>query len=688
MSWPILGTAMAALAIAGMTPLAAHGPPVADPDARLRDSASGADWPAYGRTLGEQHFSPLSAISTGTVARLGLAWSIDLPPGNPMSAPIAVNGVLYTATGYSVVRAIDGASGRILWTYDPHAAEAAGKKLRMNWGSRGLAWWEGRLYVGTVDGRLIALEARTGKTLWSVMTVGKEDMRSITGAPRVFDGKVLIGHGGADVGPTRGYVTAYDARSGRQLWRFYTVPGNPADGFEDSAQAMAAKTWSGRWWEHGGGGTAWNTFSYDPETRSLFIGTGNGAPWNHRVRSEGKGDNLFLCSIIALDADTGRYKWHFQFNPGETWDYNAAMDMHLATLPIAGKPRKVVIEAPKNGYLYVIDRNTGAFISADRIAKVTWASAIDSVTGRPVETPGARYADGQSFELWPSPHGAHSWLPSAFSPQTGLVYVPVMNSGETFSNAGIDPQSWRHPDTGEWSPAARVVPVSGQQDSYLLAWDPLRRRQAWKVPTPAAWNGGVLATGGRLVFQGQGQGRFIAYDAASGRRLWSFDAGVPVLAPPIAYTARGKEYITVLAGVGTTAGVLGGEMAMTVDYRSQQRRILTFALGGSARLAAPVPVVSAWHDDPALLPDAQAAERGFGLFARRCVACHGMPGASGGTAPELLRSAMPGSAETFEQIVRHGALQSQGMPAFAELSTQQLTDIRQFLHAQAHRQAN
>ncbi|MGE4324076.1 MAG: PQQ-binding-like beta-propeller repeat protein, partial [Sphingobium sp.] len=291
--------------------------------ARLRDGASGNDWPGYGRTYGEQHFSPLDQIRQDNVSGLGLAWAVDLPPGNPVTAPVAVGGIVYVAAGLAIVRAIDGATGRVLWTFDPQAGEAAGEDLRQGWGTRGLAYWNGKIYVGTPDGRLIALDAKNGTVVWSRKTIGDNDGRYITGAPRIFDGKVIIGHGGADSANVRGYVTTYDAETGRQLWRFFLVPGNPAQGFEDDAQAMAAKTWAGQWWNVGGGGTAWNAFTYDPETKTIFIGTGNGAPWNRKIRSADTGDNLFLCSIVALDAVTGKYKWHYQINPGETWDYNA-----------------------------------------------------------------------------------------------------------------------------------------------------------------------------------------------------------------------------------------------------------------------------------------------------------------------------------------------------------------------------
>jgi quinohemoprotein ethanol dehydrogenase len=378
--------------------------------------------------------------------------------------------------------------------------------LRQGWGSRGLAWWNGKVFTGTQDGRLIAIDAATGQETWSVQTLQEGDYRFISGAPRVFGDKIIVGHGGGDGGQTRGYVTAYDAMTGRQLWRFFTVPGDPAKGFENDAMAMAARTWSGKWWENGGGGTVWNAISYDAETDTVLLGTGNGAPWNHRVRSEGKGDNLFLCSIVALDGKTGAYKWHYQINPGESWDYNAAMDMHLADLTIAGKLRKVLIQAPKNGFLYVIDRTDGKLISAEMIAKVTWATRIDVASGRPVENPDARYPGHRPFELWPGNMGAHSWNPSAFSPQSGLAYIPVRETGMTMDDKGIDPATWQFQPGNVGNMAVNMgaaAPNPLNDTSALLAWNPVTQKVAWKVPTPGAWNGGLMATGGNLLFQGQ-----------------------------------------------------------------------------------------------------------------------------------------------------------------------------------------
>ena len=656
--------------------------------ARLADGSGGNDWPAFGRTFGEQHFSPLAEVNDGNVSRLGLAWSLDLPPGNAVTGPLAVDGVLYFAAGYSVVRAVDAATGKLLWEYDPKAPEASGRKLRMGWGSRGIAWWNGKIYTGTQDGRLIALDAATGQPVWSVMTVGKDDYRFISGPPRVFDGKVIIGHGGADSAATRGYVTTYDAETGGQLWRFYTVPGNPADGFENKAMEMAAKTWSGEWWKLGGGGTVWNAMTYDAETDTVLLGVGNGAPWNRKIRSEDKGDNLFLASIVALDGKTGAYKWHYQVNPGESWDYNASMDIELADLDIGGVRRKVAMTAPKNGFFYVIDRINGQLISAEPFVKVTWASHIDLKTGRPVENPDARYRDGKTFTMWPGPVGAHSWMPMAFSPKTGLVYIPAIEMSTSYNDVGVNLKNWQRTPGNAVDGGANPGFVPGKPDplngtSLLLAWNPVTQKPVWKAPNPGPWNGGVVATGGNLVFQGQVDGAFNAYAADSGKLVWSYAAQAPVIAPPITYSVKGRQYVTVLTGFGTSAGAFGPLLPVSIDYRTQARRVLTFALDGTATLPKSEPVVIVASDDPEYKADEASAERGKDIFARRCATCHGVAAIAAGAGPDLRASPIPSSLEAFTSVVRDGMLVPAGMPRFEELTDDEIRDISQYIRSRA-----
>jgi len=642
-----------------------------DPRAHAGINADAENWASSGRTSGDQNYSPLSQINTGNVRNLALAWSYDLEPGNSVTAPVAFNGVLYTATGYSVVTALDAKTGRELWRYDPHTARAAGIKLSYAWGSRGLAYDNGRIFVGTQDGRLIALDARTGAVAWTMQTTEPGDNRYITGPPRTFNGKVVIGHGGADVpGGARGYVTCYDQATGAQVWRFYTVPGNPADGFENPAMEMAAATWAGEWWRQGGGGTVWNAMTYDSDLNTLIIGTGNGSPWDRKLRSEDTGDNLFLASLVALDADTGEYKWHYQVNPGESWDYNAAMDIQLADLRIDGEDRRVLLHAPKNGFFYVIDRTNGAFISAEPYVRVTWASRIDPQTGRPVENPDARYRNGQSFELWPGPPGAHNWLPMAFSPRTGLVYIPAAERPAIISDTAVD--------------AAPLLP--GAHMSRLVAWDPVAQQERWRVDTPGIAGGGVIATGGGLLFQGQIDHRFNAYDARSGDRLWSFDAGAPAVAPPITYEVDGVQYVTVLTGYGVSAGIYATlNPAYRVDYRTMPRRVLTFAIGGNATLPPaiePEPLVA--PHDPSFVADPARAARGRAMFNGVCLMCHGVDAVAGGAAPDLRISATLRDRALYDQIVMDGVLVEQGMPAFAgALPPAMVEDMRFYLRTRA-----
>jgi quinohemoprotein ethanol dehydrogenase len=675
----VLAAGLASSAILGSgTPTAAH-------DNYLDDSA-GPDWPGPGRTFGEQHYSPIAEINKQTLPQLGLEWSYDLPIGNSVTQPIAVDGKLYIVTGTGILHALDARKGRLLWTYDARVWEQETEKMKTAWGTRGVAWWNGTVLFGTMDGRLIAVDSETGKEKWSVQTTERGDGRYITGAPRVFEGKVIIGHGGADTAAMRGYVTVYDIATGKRLWRFYTVPGNPADGFENEAMRMAARTWYGEWWKHGGGGTVWNAMSYDPETRTVFIGTGNGAPWSHKIRSQGKGDNLFLSSIVALDAQTGRYKWHYQTNPGESWDYNAAMDIQLAELTIEGRRRKVLLTAPKNGFFYVIDRTDGKLISAEPFAKVTWASRIDLKTGRPVDVPNNRFEAGR-FLMAPGPIGAHSWLPMAFSPASGLVYVPAIEMEMVMFDAFRTPSEWQRAPfrSVNGGVATEMDAKTGKGTSSLVAIDPVTQRKVWRVPTPTSVSGGVLATAGGLVFQGTMDNRFSAYDDRSGKLLWSFDTKAPTMAPPIAYKVGNRQFVTVLTGSGGSLALVGDAFKdRPIGYREQARRVLTFSIGGTARLPPQTPYVFEPVADAEYVSRPAVEARGYGAYSQTCIMCHGRDASGlGGVAPDLRASPAILSPEAFTAIVKHGALKQQGMPPFDDLGDELIEDIRQYVRHRA-----
>ena len=649
--------------------------------------AENVDWPVYGGSSGEQHYSPLEAINRETVARLApvQAIALDVPRAN--SEPLEVDGVLYVAAGWSVVQAFDVESGERLWRFQPEL-EPTGLKMRFAWGVRGLAYDNGRLFVGAQDGRLFALNAGSGALDWEVQTTeGKDDGRYITGAPRVFDGKVVIGHGGADFAPVRGYVTAYDQASGAQAWRFYTVPGNPADGFEDAAQKMAAQTWTGEWWKYGGGGTAWNAITYDAELGQVYIGTGNGAPWNPKIRSPEGGDNLFLASVVALDAESGEYLWHYQHNPGEAWDYNSTMDIELAELEIDGVRRKVLLQAPKNGFFYVVDRESGALISAEKLGKVTWAARIDMATGRPVENPGMRYQDGPS-EVWPGNLGLHNWPPMAFNPGTGLVYIPTLESGMRMHDEGIDPASWA-PVPGALNNGVTDLYSDGFPSTArttLLAWNPVTQTGAWEVETPSPWNGGALTTAGGLVFQGQVDGNLVARDAATGEELWRYDVGTAALGTPISFSHGRRQYVALVVGppVGSQF-VLDGISDYDRNYRTQKPMLVLFALDGTATIPAPAePGPEQVLVDPDMQLDPAKVALGSQLWGA-CMGCHGNAARSPGSAPDLRASPIHLDAEAFDSVVRGGAMAGNGMPVFADFDLSMQDAVRQFVQSQARK---
>ena len=680
---PVALLALSAAVAAGTTQAAID-------NAALSNEQDGNDWPAYGRTFSEAHFSPLSQIDAANVSRLGLAWSLDLDVTNSITAPLEVGGVVYVGAGYGVVYAVEAVSGKLLWRYDSHAPDVAGKKLRLNWGIRGLAFWKGRVYAGTVDGRLLALNAADGKLLWSVQTVDPDNGAVITGAPRAFNGKVIIGFSGEDFGPLRGYVTAYDAETGRQAWRFYLVPGKPGTSdhaASDEAMKMAANTWTGEWWKRGGGGAVWNAITYDPEFNRIYLGTGNGSPMNWKLRSPAGGDNLFIASVVAVDADDGHYVWHYQTTPGDSWDYDSSTDMTLATLQIEGRERKVLLHAAKNGFFYVIDRSDGHLISARKLGTVTWADRVDLKSGRPVVTPGARY-EHRSMLLWPSFEAVHHWIPQAFDPLTGLMYEPTLEMPASFGDQGVDLKHWQPrkltPEYSGLSIGGGDVPADAGH-SVLKAWDPIGSKVIWQVETAGISNGGVLASAGGLVIEGLADGYLHAYSARTGKDLWSFFCGVAVTGVPITYRVGNKQYISITAGpLGGASAAFGSISARWGwDARIHPRRLLTFALDASAKLpptpprSPAVPLVA-----PQFQVDAAKISAGEREYSR-CTLCHGMGVIAGGIAPDLRASPVPLSREAFAHVVRDGALRERGMPAFQELTDDQLDSLRHFIRQTA-----
>ncbi|MEO1820776.1 PQQ-dependent dehydrogenase, methanol/ethanol family [Pseudomonas sp.] len=648
-----------------------------DTAAMLASETDGSQWLSYDRTWAQQRFSPLTQISTENVQQLGLAWSIDLDNSRGLEAtPLYHEGVLYTSLSWSRVMAVDADSGEILWSFDPGVDKAKGRSACCDAVNRGVALWQGKVYVGTLDGRLIALDAKTGKPLWTQQTTDDSQPYTITGAPRVLKDLVLIGNGGAEFG-VRGYFSAYDAATGALRWRFYTVPANPADGPQDSPALEAAlKTWSDQTrWDLGGGGTAWDSMAYDAELNLLYVGTGNGSPWNREVRSPGGGDNLYLSSILALRPETGELVWHYQTTPGDSWDYTATQQLTLAELEIDGKPRQVIMQAPKNGFFYVLDRATGELLSAEKFGKVTWAERIDMATGRPVEAPNARYENEPAL-IWPSPFGAHNWHSMSYSPLTGLVYLPYQEIPATYANEGGNFVVRNAFNTGAGL-ENRSLPRE-YATGALIAWDPEKQTPAWRVERPNHWNGGTLVTAGNLVFQGTSAGQLEAYTADKGDLLWQFPTQTGVIAAPMTYQHNGQQYIALMAGWGGAAALFGGDAAVATGTRNISR-MLVFKLDGKAQLSSPPPQQAIDRVPQPVVAAASDIEQGALNYGIYCTVCHGVGAVGGGTIPDL-RYSSDAVRDAWEAIVLQGAFRGKGMASFADsLSSEQAQQIKLYI---------
>ncbi len=636
--------------------------------------AEPGNWLTYGRTYSEQRYSPLAKINDKNASQLGLAWFADLDTNRAQEAtPLVVDGVMYITTAWSLVKAYDVRSGRQLWAYDPQVNRELGLNACCDVGNRGVALWNHKIFVGAYDGRLVALDAATGKPVWSTLTVDTTKPYTITQAPRVIKGRVIIGNSGGEYG-TRGYISAYDAETGKLAWRFYTVPGDPSKPFENEAMARAAKTWSGEWWKLGGGGPVWDAISYDPTLNLLYFGTGNGVQWARSARSAGKGDNLYLASIIALNADTGEYAWHYQATPGEEWDFDAVQQLILADLKVDGKLRHVLMQANKNGFFYVLDRKSGALISAKAIVPMSWASGIDIKTGRPIESKDARYGEtGKPVDIKPGPLGAHNWQPMAFNPNTGLVYIPAQQVPLTFIPLPPLPIA----PIG-WNLGVALGSLTSQNEGFLLAWDPAQQREAWRVKYKGPWNGGIVTTAGNIVAQGDAAGNFNIYRADNGQKLWSMFAQSGIIAAPSTFEVGGEQYIAVLSGWGGSYALSGGKAAALSGNLRNVSRLLVFKLGGTAALP-PLEPRSIVINPPPAPADAASIARGEPLYDQYCGACHGEHGVGGGVVSDLRASNFL-SLDFFYNIVLDGALKNAGMASFNKaLNRDNVTDIRNFI---------
>jgi quinohemoprotein ethanol dehydrogenase len=648
------------------------------------NTATSNDWPTIGLDYGETRFSKLNQINTDNVKKLGLVWSYSLDSSRGVEAtPVVVDGIMYQTASWSVVHAIDARTGKKIWSFDPGVDREKGYKGCCDVVNRGVAVYKGKVFVAAYDGRLIALDAATGAKVWEKDTLIDHDHSyTITGAPRAFNGKVVIGQGGAEYG-ARGYVTAYDTETGNQAWRWFTVPGDPSKPFEDASMEAAAKTWdpAGKYWLNGGGGTPWDTMTYDPDLNLVFIGTGNGSPWNRNVRSPSGGDNLYLASLVALNADTGQYVWHYQETPGDHWDYTSTQPMILADITIDGAPRKVILHAPKNGFFFVIDRTNGKFISAQNFVDVNWATGYDA-NGRPIEVPAAR--GDAPYDSIPGPFGAHNWHPMSYNPQTGLVYLPAQGVPLNLTPEKSVVQNAATPGkfggTTGWNVGFVLngEPPKAPAFGRLLAWDPVKQKEAWRAEYVAPWNGGTLTTAGNLVFQGTADGRFIAYNATSGEKLWETPTGTGVVAAASTYMVDGTQYVSVAVGWG---GVFG--ISQRVTELQSPGTVYTFAVDGKAPLPNFVKyqtegLLAGVKYDPKDVPD------GTAIYVAACATCHGVPGVDKGGNVRNLGYVSTETITNLKDFVFKGPFRDQGMPDFSgKLTEADVVKIQAFIQGTA-----
>lgn len=658
-----------------LAPATAAGSSYAAVDAkRLRAADSpvnAGQWMSYGRDYSEQRYSPLKQINADNASRLGLAWYGDLAErgGSYETTPIAVDGRIFVTSPWSKVYAFDAKTGKQLWKYDPKVPGEYAVKLCCGIVNRGVAVWKGKVIWGTLDGRLVAIDAGSGKKVWEVQATDPQKTLSITGAPRIADGRIFIGEAGSEF-EQRGYLAAYDAETGKELWRWWAVPGDPSKGFEQPELEWAAKTWTGEWWKAGGGGTPWDAINYDPVTDLVYVGTGNGAPWPAEIRSPGGGDNLFTSSIVALDAKTGKYRWHYQETPNDSFDFDSTQQIMTADLVINGEKKHVVMHAPKNGMFYVLDAATGKLLAyKSYVPTLNWMTGLDA-NGKPILNPEANYGKtGRGFHVVPSAGGAHSWHPMAFNPDTGLVYIPtnyssfplVAEAGAKMGNQLLSINVAKCPKD--------LPPKLDDAGSYLLAWDPVNMKAAWKQPQGSA-RAGVVATAGNLVFQGSaplfgsGLRSFSAFRADTGERVWTTETQGGIVGAPVSYMVDGEQYVAVVAG---TSGFGGSYWAPIYS------RLLVYKLDGKATLPTP-----AAYSPPALNPPAEFGDdvlraQGLTEYTSHCASCHGGGNESrvSSVFPDLRYAGALWSPEAFKAIVIDGALQADGMVSFRKVLTPQ-----------------
>ena len=652
-------------------------------EARIANAAEGepGSWLAHGQTYEELRFPSLTQINRDTVQDLGVAWFKNLDNRHrAQSTPLVIDGVMYFTDAWSVAYAVDAATGEEIWRTDPQTDKRSMRYACCGGAiNRGMAAYKGNLYFATFDARLVAVDQATGEKLWDVDTSHRptNNPYTVTGAPRVVHGKVFIGQSSSEFG-LRGYLSAYEWNTGELAWRFFTVPGDPAQPFEHPELEAAAKTWSGEWWKLGGGGTPWNAIVYDADFDQLLVGTGNGAPWPRAIRSPGGGDNHFLAGILALDPHTGRLNWFYQMTPGDNWDFNASQDIALLDMEVDGVVRKVLFQAPKNGFFYVLDRADGELLRAAPYATLNWATHIDMETGRPVENPETRYEETPTWIL-PGNSGGHSWQPMSVDPTLGVAYTAVQDITLLYSL----PDDFK--ETGEYEISTTSIslgvelgpryaelvaaaPPRPEDKGYLKAFDALAGDVVWSVERDTPYNGGVLATAGGVVFQGDGNGQFAAYDTRDGNLLWQYDVYGGAGAP-ITYEIDGEQYLAVQVGGGG-------------KHRYNDGRMLAFKLGANGEIPVPTAPSVDIPEPPPLTASAEQVEEGAELYYRHCVWCHGLGPV--GTVNADLRLMTAETHERYQAIVRGGLYLDKGMDAFADVVSEEEAElIRQFVISRA-----
>jgi quinohemoprotein ethanol dehydrogenase len=663
-------------------------------DEERLERREGKDWLSLGGNQMMQHFSPLREINGENVGSLGYAWEYDAStiignvPRGLEATPIVVDGILYTSGAWGTVYALDGKTGKELWIYKPKADASYARRACCDVVNRGLAVWKGKVYVGTLDGYLVCLDASDGSVLWQNDTfIDRTKGYTITSPPHIAGEIVMIGNSGGEYG-VRGYITAYDLTNGQERWRFYIVPGDPAKPFESPEMEMASKTWDPNSdWQTGGGGTAWGESAYDPELNLLYVGTGNSTPYPIWFRSPTGGDNLFLSSILAINPDDGKLVWHYQTTPAEIWDYTATQNIVLADLQINESPRKVLMMAPKNGFFYVLDRATGELLSAEKYTKVNWASHVDLETGRPVLTEqGAWYKDKPKLVV-PYLGGGHVWQPMSYNPVTGLVYIPERAVPQVFK--AFETYKWR-PDVDntaidytEMFKFKKNVPEQIKEASdtmrseSLLAWDPIAQKAAWKV-SEGAPDGGTMATPD-LVFQGTRTGYFNVYDARTGKKLKEIFTGTGIMAAPTTYSIDGEQFVAVMAAYGgaETAAYLPDAAFFKYENRG---RIIAFKLGGGE---TPLPNEQKVIKTPAP-PDTNVKDelsgKGSAIYVSYCETCHGGFGDRHLSQHPDLSKLTIAKHQLFKDIVLKGILSQNGMANFSNsLNDEDVEAIHHFL---------